>query len=378
MDFSLSEDQRAIAEMAGSVFRDYCSDERLRDYDLTQPPFMHELWQTCIETGLHGLAIPDAFGGTGMGITDLFCVLKAQGAGLAHVPLWQHQLAAACLAVFAGDDQREVIEQAAAGSHLLSVSLNGLSASQGVNLRLQQQDSHWVLKGHVGAVDFAAQANQLLVLAEAPDGIRLVLLDRQAEGVELVTGVSNHGQAIADVICQQVCINANQVLPEPAVAWLEQRAIAAVASLQLGVSEEQLRRTVEYVNERVQFGRPIGTFQAVQMEMANGHMALEALRSSLYQLCDRLDSELPCDSEALATRFLATEAAHLVGHKAQHVHGGIGVDLTFPIHRFLYWSRYLSVVLGGSAATLERLGDWLANNDKLGWKYDLDENQSHC
>jgi alkylation response protein AidB-like acyl-CoA dehydrogenase len=58
------------------------------------------------------------------------------------------------------------------------------------------------------------------------------------------------------------------------------------------------------------------------------------------------------------------------------VHGGIGVDLTYPIHRFLYWSRALSCALGGSSMILERLGDWLSDNTTLGWKYDLDEHQA--
>ncbi|UJJ31587.1 acyl-CoA dehydrogenase family protein [Halopseudomonas maritima] len=378
MDFSLSEDQRAIAEMADSVFRDYCTDERLREFDLDAAPYMRPLWQTCIETGLHALAIPEQAGGSGMGMTDLFCVLRAQGAGLGQVPLWQHQLAAACLARFGGADTQPLVAQAAAGQALLSLSLNGLAASHGVGLQLEQSNDCLLLNGRLSAVDLGAQADQLLVLADTDDGVQLILLDPRAEGVELIEGVYNHGQAVADLACHSVCIRADQVLPQAAIRWLEQRAIAAVASLQLGVSEEQLKRTVAYVSERVQFDRPIGSFQAVQMTVADCHVALEALRSALYQLCYRLDTGLPCDSEALATRYLCTEAAHLIGHKAQHVHGGIGVDLTYPIHRFLYWSRYLSLVLGGSAATLERLGDWLANNDTLGWKYDLDENQSLC
>ncbi len=378
MDFSLSDDQRAIAEMADSVFRDYCTDERMREFDLDDQPFMLPLWQTCIETGLHALAIPEAFGGSGMGITDLYCVLKAQGAGQGLVPLWQHQLAAACLAEHAADSQAELVEQAAAGSLLLSLSLQGLAASRGVKLQLVGQGDRLQLQGQANAVDVAAQADRLLLVADSSDGPRLVLLDPRSEGVELLPGIANHGLAVADVRCSNVPIDAVQLLPVEALAWLEQRAIAAVAAMQLGVSGEQLRRTVEYVNQREQFGRAIGTFQAVQMSMADCHIAIESLRTSLYQLCYRLDSGLPSDSEALATRYLCTEAAHLIGHKTQHVHGGIGVDLTYPIHRFLYWSRHLSLVLGGSAATLERLGDWLANNDKLGWKYDLDENKNLC
>src|SRR5690606_41525905 len=105
MDFSLSEDQRAIAEMADSVFRDYCTDERMREFDLDGQPFMLPLWQTCIETGLSALAIPEAFGGSGMGITDLHRVLKAQGAGLGQVPLCQPEPAAACRADHGPDSQ---------------------------------------------------------------------------------------------------------------------------------------------------------------------------------------------------------------------------------------------------------------------------------
>lgn len=378
MDFLLSDDQRAIAEMAESVFRDYCTDERMRDFDLDDQPFMLPLWQTCIETGLHALAIPEAFGGSGMGITELHCVLKAQGTGLGMVPLWQHQLAAACLAEHAADSQRALIEQAAAGSLLLSLSLQGLAASRGIKLQVIEQGGRLQLQGRVNAVDVAAQADRLLLVADSAEGPRLVLLDPRSEGIELVPGVTNHGLAVADVQCTNVLIESAQLLPAAALPWLEQRAIAAVAAVQLGVSEEQLRRTVEYVNQREQFGRAIGTFQAVQMSMADCHIAIESLRTSLYQLCYRMDAGLPSDSEAFATRYLCTEAAHLIGHKTQHVHGGIGVDLTYPIHRFLYWSRYLSLVLGGSAATLERLGDWLANNNKLGWKYDLDENQNLC
>lgn len=378
MDFSLTDDQRAVAEMAESVFRDYCTDDRMREFDTSDEPFMQALWTTCVETGLHALTIPEQFGGSGMGLTDLYCVLKAQGAGLGQVPLWQHQLAAACLAQFTPEGNADLIAQAASGSALLSFSLNGLASSHGVGLQLEQQDGCLVVQGCVGAVDVAAQATALLVLAESDDGVHLVLLDPKAEGVELVPGVYNHGLAVADVHCNRVVVAASQILPAKAVSWLEQRAIAATAALQLGVSEEHIRRTVEYVNQREQFGRAIATFQAVQMGMADGYMALEALRSEVYQLLYRLDNQLGCDAEALATRYLATEAAHLVGHKAQHVHGGIGVDLTYPIHRFLYWSRYLSQVLGGNSASLERLGDWLANNDKLGWKYDLEENQSIC
>lgn len=375
MDFSLSEDQRAIAEMADGLFRDNCSDEQMRDYDLAAKPFMDDVWQTCIDTGLHALAIPEQFGGSGLGMTELFCVLQAQGASLAQVPVWEHQLAACCLAEFAAEQHTALIEQAASAESLLAVAVTGLNSSQGIDLHLKAAGADFTVHGQVGAVAYAASADRLLVLAQTEEGVRLVLLDPKASGVSLVEGVANNGVAVADVQCDAVSVSSADVLPLAATEWLEQRVIAALASLQLGVSAEQIVRTAEYLKEREQFGRAIATFQAVQMTMADCHIAVEALRSTLYQLLYRLDAGLPSPSEALATQYLSCEAAHLVGHKTQHVHGGVGVDLTYPIHRFLYWSRHLSMVLGSASGSLERLGNWLANNDKLGWKYDLEENQ---
>lgn len=374
MDFSLTEDQRAIAEMAEGLFKDYCTDDRLRDFDTAGEPYMKELWQTCVETGLHALAIPEEFGGSGLGMTELFSVLKAQGAGLGSVPLWEHQLTACAIAQFVGEANRSLLEEASTGSNLLTLSLAELNGNT-ENLKLIGSNGKYRLVGTAKAVPFGGCSSRALVIAMSNQGPRAVLVDPSAEGVELAKGISNHGLEVADIRFSALSLEADSILPEAAVSWLEERSIAAIASTQLGVSEEQIRRTAEYLQEREQFGRAIGTFQAVQMTMADCQIAVEALKSSLYQLLYRLDAGLPSPSEALATNYLSAEAAHLVGHKTQHVHGGVGVDLTYPIHRFLYWSRHLSMALGSSEAGLERLGDWLANNDKLGWKYDLDEHQ---
>lgn len=374
MDFELSEDQRAIEQMADSLFVDTCDDDALRRWDLSGEPLMAALWNLCRETGLHALAIPEAGGGSGLGMTELMLVLQAQGRGLGQVPLWRHQLVAATLATFAAADYAAWIEQAASGETLLSLSLDGIHAARGIELEATPNGADWLLAGRVAAVPLAAQSGAALVPVLLHGQPRLCLLDLKSPDVRLTPAVMTHGEAVADV--QVEGYRLGHLLPVSALDWLEPRAIAALAALQLGVSEEQIRRTVAYVSEREQFQRRIGSFQAVQMSMADAHIALEALRSTLWQLCYRLDAGLPAPSEALATAWLACEAGHRIGHIAQHVHGGIGVDLTYPIHRFLYWSRALGLALGGSAACLERLGDWLSDNDKLGWKYDLEEHQA--
>jgi alkylation response protein AidB-like acyl-CoA dehydrogenase len=374
MNFEFSEDQKAIAEMSGSVFADYCTDERLRQLDLTPTPFMQPLWDLCVETGLHALAIPEAAGGSGLGMTELMLVLQAQGGALGLVPLWRHQLVAATLATFAEEGLQPWVERAASAEALLTLAID---AEHGAGeVVAVPEGSGWRLDGRLVAVALGEQSQAALIRVQLAGEPRLMLVALDAAGITRVPGVMTHGEAIADLHLDQVQLAAEHLLPVAALDWLAPRAIAALASLQLGVSAEQIRRTVEYLSERRQFERCIGSFQAVQMSMADAHVALEALRSALWQLCYRLDAGLPAPSEALATAWLACEAGHRIGHNAQHVHGGIGVDLSYPMHRFLYWSRALGSALGGSAACLERLGDWLSDNDKLGWKYDLQEHQA--
>jgi len=377
MDFQLTEDQRAFADMAQSLFADYCSDDQLRAHDTSGAPFQQELWQQCVAAGLHSITVPEAHGGLGLGMTELMAVLEQQGRALALVPLWEQQLAAATLARFGSPALQAAVAGLLAGE-VAAVSLAGLAQSRGCTLHLKQNGGGWTLQGLCPAVPLAAGARHALLVAQAPDGLRLLWLDLQAAGVTRTPGQSQHHQEIADVQCSAVPLAADAVLPPEAITWLQPRAIAALATLQMGVTQEQLRRTVEYVSERRQFERAIGSFQLVAGQMADGHIAVEALRSSVWQLVYRLDAGLGAQPQAHAVRALANDTGHRVGHMAQHVHGGMGVDVTYPIHRFLYWSRALAVALGGTEHHLAALGDWLADNDNLGWKYDLAEDELHA
>lgn len=376
MDFSFSEDQRAIADMAHSLFSDSCTDENYIKFDESGATTMESLWSSCIETGLHALFIPESAGGSGLGMTDLMVVLEAQGRALGQVPLWRHQVAAAALVHFGDAAVLPLAEAAAQGQGLLTLSNADLSQSRGLSVTASHVEGGLLLNGTLQAVPEAANAVAAIVFVDSPEGIQAVVLKLDLAGVSRVDGVFTQGESVSDLILDNVTVSGAHILSSGAVAWLESHCIAALGALQLGVSEQQLKRTVEYVTERRQFDRQIGSFQAVQMGMADCQIVLEALRSTLWQLCFRLDNGLPAPSEALAVAWHACEAGHIIGHKAQHVHGGFGVDISYPMHRFLYWSRAISLVLGGSKATLERLGDWLATNDKLGWKYDLDENKT--
>ncbi len=321
---------------------------------------MSELWQTCIETGLHSLYIPEAAGGSGLGMTELMLVLEAQGKGLGLVPLWRHQVAAAALAEFAPEHFANLLEGAASAEQVLTLSAGDQSRSTGLALTAEQNAKGWLLNGIAHAVPGTAEASAAVVLVETEQGVSPVCVSFDTAGVKLVSGVMTQGESVADLEFDQVQLPAEAVLPPNATEWLEVRAIAAQAALQLGVSQEQIRRTVEYVNERTQFERRIGQFQAVQMGMADCHVAVEALRSALWQLCYRIDADLPAPSEALATAWLACEAGHIVGPRRNTFMAALALT---SLIRFTVFSTGAALWAWAWAAAVQRL-----SVSAIGWQ----------
>lgn len=359
MDFKLNEDQLAFADSAKALFADFCAPEQQVAYEAGEAGYMGELWQQCVDNGLSAIVLHEAAGGLEQGMTELMAVVVEQGRALAQVPLWQGQLAL------------QAASQFGVSTELGADAIIALALQAGVQGR--EENGALVLSGSVGGVAFADSASHALVAADVAGQKRLVLLDLAAAGISRTAG-RNHAQTgVAEIALADVQVPTSAVLAAAAWAWLEPRAIACLAAQQLGVSAEHLAQTVAYVSERKQFERPIGSFQLVQGKMADCQMAVEALRSALYQLVYRLDAGLPSTPQAYATRVLACEAGHLVGHAAQHVHGGIGVDITYPVHRFGCWSRQLNIAHGGVEQNLAALGSWIARNDNLGWKYDSEE-----
>ena len=140
------------------------------------------------------------------------------------------------------------------------------------------------------------------------------------------------------------------------VEWLLDRALVGLCAIQLGVAEEALRRTAEYTRTRRQFGRPIASFQGVALRAADAYIDLEAMRSTLLQAAWRVAEGLPARAEVAAAKWWACRGGQRVVHTAQHLHGGIGADVDYPIHRFFLWSKQLDVTLGGASRQLARLG----------------------
>jgi alkylation response protein AidB-like acyl-CoA dehydrogenase len=361
MNFQMTEEQGAIAEMAARLFADFCTDEKIQQFWAGDDAYDAALWQSLREGGLTGLILPEELGGSALGMTELCAVLECQGRHLGPAPLWSHQLAVAALARFAPDAaKRADWPELADATRLATLSLEGLHDSRGLRLHAQAGANGWRLQGRAVAVPLAGQASVAVLPARTAAGVRLFAIDLAQPGVEKIEGRLTHHEPAADLVIAGLSLPAGAALDDAALDWLSPRVAACLGALQLGVAAEALKRVVAYTSERVQFGQPIAAFQAISQRTADCLIDVEALRSSLWQLVWRLDSGLDAAGAAGVVKGWTCDTGHRVTHAAQHMHGGMGVDVSYPIHRYTYWSRAIEIATGGVSVTLEALGQWLA------------------
>ena len=153
----------------------------------------------------------------------------------------------------------------------------------------------------------------------------------------------------------------------PVADWLVSRGTVGLCAMQAGVLERALELTAEYARNRVQFGRPIGSFQAVTQRLADAYIDVEAVRLTMWQaawlLASGGEGERAAGTAVATAKFWAADAGHRVAHTAVHVHGGLGIDMSYPVHRYFVAAKHHEFALGGATAQLRRIGADLAKAD---------------
>jgi len=379
MDFSFNEEQTAIRELARRIFADRAGDELLLEFSRGDLTYDEGLWRVLAEQGLLGIAVPESAGGSGLGLTELCLVLEEQGRRVAPAPLYASLvLGALPIAEFGSEAQRKRwLEPLVAGTVKLSAAIAelGMNAAVAHSVSARREGDNWVLDGEKKLVPDGAVADAVLVPAVHPDGGETVfIVDTSLEGVHLEgVKIGMSGERAAGLELENLAVGDDAVLGEPGagaalVDWLEQRANIGHCALQVGVTEEAMKRTAAYLGEREQFGIPLGGFQALAMRMADSYIDVEGIRSAYWLALWRLGEGLDARAEVRVAKWWACEAAHRVVCTAQHLHGGIGVDVEYPIHRFFLWAKQISYSLGNASTQLEKLGRLLASDDSLGFR----------
>lgn len=363
MDFTLTEDQQALKDLAARILDDATRDEPWRTKG---EAFDAALWQTLAEAGVLGVPVSEDAGGLGMGMYEAGLILEEQGRTLASVPLAPAFAAGMTLDRFGNDATKSAwLSRLVDGSAQLAVALEemGNPALFRPQATARMVGNRWRLDGVKEAVPYGEGADAFLVSAATDAGMALFLVDAGTEGVTVRAQQSSTGKPWA-----QVTLDAAPVAPEAMVGAADGKALRALvarlqvaaAFRQVGIAAEGLRRTAEYVSGRVQFGRPIGTFQAVQQRMADGFIDLEAMRSLAMLAAAGIDRGQPVLADVAAAKYWAAEGGHRIAHTGQHLHGGMGSDITYPIHRYFLAAVETGEQWSGARPMLAAIGAEIA------------------
>ena len=373
MDFTFTEEQLAVAEAAAAILQGMADVERVAEIEAGDDRFDEALWTELAKANLLGLAVPEEYGGSGLGLTELCLVLEQQGRAVAPVPLWATLVLGALPLAHFGTPQQQArwLPAVAAGDVRLSATLTEVAASarNRPTVHAERDGPGWRLHGTAFAVPQAHLAARVLVPAAVhggpDDGTIVGLVDPTGPGATLERATTTDHQIHPHVHLDGTPVGSADVVAGPgdgagAVAWMLDRARTGLCAIQLGVTEEAVRRAAAYLNQRHQFGRPLSSFQGTMLRAADAYIDTEAIRVTTWQAAWRIDENLPATEAVAVAHWWASEAGQRVVHATQHLHGGLGADISYPIHRYFLWGKQIELMLQGPSAELSRLGSLLA------------------
>lgn len=375
MDFSLSEEQQAIGDLARQILEDQVTPDRLKEVEAAAAAghgdgVDRKTWIELAKANLLGVALPEAGGGSGLGYLAACVVLYEIGRTVAPVPVLPSVVMAGLpIAEFGTPEQQgRVLPGLVSGERIATAALiePGTDPIRPATTAVAEGGG-WRLEGTKLCVPAGMAADLVLVPARTGEGsVGVFMVDTGARGVSRIAERTTSGLPEARLELASVVVGPDDVLGRPdegatIVEWLTDRATAAICVAAAGLCETAVRLTAEYTKTREQFERPIASFQAVGQRAADAYIDAEAVRLTAWQAAWRLDAGMPASAEVAVAKFWAADGGQRVVHAAQHLHGGIGVDRDYPLHRYFLWAKQLELTLGGATASLLRLGGMLAS-----------------
>jgi alkylation response protein AidB-like acyl-CoA dehydrogenase len=370
MDFRTREEEQAVAELARTILEDQATNDRLKELEAGDAPYDDKLWQDLAQANLLGTAIPEAQGGSELGFMALCLLLQEVGRCVAPVPVFPSLVLGALPVSMFGSEARKNawLPGIASGDRIVSAALSEYASSDPLTptTRADVDGDGVRLTGTKTNVPCAEQASHILVPARFDDGsIGLFYVESGQQGVTLTSQGTSDGQPHAQLELARAHAGAEARLDSGSngaalLRMIVDHSVAARCMMQLGVIERALEMTAEYSRERIQFERPIGSFQAVHQRAADAYINVEAVRLSALEAAWRLSEDLPIDEHVRVAKFWAAEGGQFVAYACQHLHGGIGIDMDYPLHRYFCWAIQIEHELGSAKHQLDHLGREIA------------------
>jgi acyl-CoA dehydrogenase len=349
MDFSLSDDQRSLAELTARIAGDACTNEHLRAVAATESATDLDLWRRLGRAGLITIGLPEPVGGGGYGFVETCVVLDQLARAAAPVPA----LAVMAMAAPALVEHADLLDGVASGDVVVTAAIH------------EPVGDPWAPSATVGdgrltgtkvCVPHGTLATRFVVTAA--DG--LFSVEAGAPGVTVERQDTTTG--VPDAMVTFDAAPARRLGGPDAAADLVRHGIAGSCVMVASMCEVALDLTAKYALSRHQFDRPIASFQAVSQRVGDAYIDTEAIRLTAWQAAWRLAEGRPTDEALLSAKFWAAEGGWRVMHAAHHVHGGVGVDRDYPLHRYFLAHKQLELQLGSTHPSLARLGRMLADS----------------
>jgi 3-oxo-4-pregnene-20-carboxyl-CoA dehydrogenase beta subunit len=308
-------------------------------------------WAALASAGLLSLPVPEAYGGEGLGLAEVAVLLREVGSRAGSLPVWETLCCGALVLAAAGSEaqQRRLLPGIATGEVVLTPALREPGA--GIPELPETRVAAGRLTGRKIGVTYAEEATALLVPAHDGDEVVVALVDPASDGVTLQPSPSSRGATEHTVVLDGA---EAEVLPgHDSAALLRRLAVAGLCLTAAGVLAGARDLTADYVKGREQFGRKLAEFQAVAQQVADVYIASRTVSLAADNAAWRLARGLGAsDDLAVAAYWTCVEGLPAL-HVCQHLHGGMGVDETYPLHRYFSWITDLTHALGGPALTAE-------------------------
>lgn len=350
MDFDFSEEDQAIYDLTAQILGDKVTHEHLRALAADDIHLDRATWGTLADAGIVGAALPEAHGGSGLGFLAVSAVCELVGRYAASVPMLETIVMVGLpIAEFGtAEQQADLLPPMAAGELIATAAL---VAGDGF---VRSGDT---VSGSAPCVPMGLDADLFLVPTD--DGV--VLVDASADGVSRTPQrtTTDRPQALLS-LDGAACTGLGSASTDEIVSWTRLRVDSAICSTLAGACKAATDLAADYAKIRHQFDRPIATFQAVSQRAGDAYIDTEGVNLTARQAAWRIADGRPAAREVAIARWWASEAGFRVVHAATHLHGGVGVDRDYPLHRYFLMARQLELTLGNSEEQLVTLGDLIA------------------
>jgi alkylation response protein AidB-like acyl-CoA dehydrogenase len=363
MDLGLSEEQEMLKKSARDFLQKECPKRLVREVDDSDEGYSVELWRRMAELGWMGLAFPEKYGGSGRSFLDLAILLEEMGYNIVPGPFFPTVVLGGLAILMAGSEEQkmEFLPRIARGEMILSLALTEPSASYdaaSVKTKAIARNGEYVIKGTKLFVLNANTADHIVCIArtkettDPEDGITAFIVDAKDRGLTCTPLKTLARDKQCEVVFDDVTVPEKNVLGKKNEGWpivrdiLQKAAVAKCAEM-VGGAQAALDMAVDYAKERVQFGRPIGSFQAIQHYCANMAMDVSGSRFVTYKAAWKLSEDIPAAFDAAIAKAWVGEAYGRVALLAHQIFGAIGFTMDHDIHLYYRQAKAAEIVFGG-------------------------------